>query len=321
MTAGLGTEERADLAVRLAPMIGSRGLFGVLVVSPNDAARFSDVADCRMLDTCASLIALSIERDLSRTEAHRAQLKVQSESFRNALLSSVSHDMRTPLAMIAVTASGLMDDSMAHNEAEKREMLETVVDESNRLARQVDNLLEMARLNAGALTINRQWHVLEELVGVALSRLKPELQKYKVHVDIPGDFPLLFVADDLLEQVFVNLLENAVRYTPVGTRMDISARMVGANAEIRFSDNGPGLPRKSESKVFEPFFRGRSIVADGQRGMGIGLAICHGLVHAHGGSITAGNRSGGGAEFVITLPCRQPAPQVDLDDTVAATSN
>src|SRR5262249_45825954 len=171
-----------------------------------------------------------------------------------------------------------------------------------------------------ARELNRQWHVLEELVGVALSRLKPELQKYKVNVDIPGDFPLLFVADDLLEQVFVNLLENAVRYTPQGSRIDVSARMVGASAEIRFSDNGPGLPPKSESKIFEPFFRGRSVVADGQRGMGIGLAICNGLVHAQGGSITAGNRSGGGAEFVITLPCQQPAPRVDLDDTVAATS-
>jgi two-component system sensor histidine kinase KdpD len=299
-------------------MIGSQGLFGVLIVSPRDPARFSDVADCRMLDTCASLIALSIERDSSRAEAHQALLQVQAESFRNALLSSVSHDMRTPLAMIAVTASGLMDDSIAHNEAEKREMLETVVDESNRLARQVDNLLEMARLNAGALSINRQWHVLEELLGVALSRLKPELQKYKVNVDIPGDFPLLLVADDLLGQVFVNLLENAVRYTPPGSRIDISARIVGFNAEIRFSDNGPGLPTSNESKVFELFFRGRSVVADGQRGMGIGLAICHGLVHAHGGSITASNRAAGGAEFVITLPCQQPAPRVDLDETAPA---
>ena len=261
---------RNDLTVRLAAMIGSQGLFGVLVVSPSDPARFSDVADCRMLDTCASLIALSIERDLSRTEAHQAQLKVQSEKFRNALLSSVSHDMRTPLAMIAVTASGLMDDSVAHNEAEKREMLETVVDESNRLARQVDNLLEMARLNAGALTINRQWHVLEELVGVALSRLKPELQKYKVHVDIPDDFPLLLVADDLLEQVFVNLLENAVRYTPAGSRIDISARIVGDECGDSLLRQRSGLAAEERIESFRTVFpgavgRGRRTARNGHR--------------------------------------------------------
>jgi two-component system, OmpR family, sensor histidine kinase KdpD len=303
-TAGLGTDLMPDATALLIPMVGSQRTVGVLGIRPNDARRLLGSQDRRMLETCASLIALSIERDQSRLEVQQAQLRVQAEQFRNSLLSSVSHDLRTPLAMIAVTAASLLENSADSSSATSREMLQTVVTESHRLARQVDNLLEMARLNSGTQPLNCDWQVLEELVGVVLARIRSELQEYSVQVNIPADLPLLWVASELIEQVLVNLLENAVRYTPPGTRIEINARSSGSTIEIGVADNGPGLPPGCETKVFDKFYRGKKIVADGQRGIGLGLPICQGIVQAHGGKIVAINRPSGGAEFIISLSCR-----------------
>jgi two-component system, OmpR family, sensor histidine kinase KdpD len=312
--AGLGADKLPDAPALFVPMSGPQQMWGVLGVRPRDAGRFLDVEERRMLETCAQLIALSIERDQSLLEAQQAQVQVQSEQLRNSLLSAVSHDLRTPLATIAVTASSLLEGSTDPASPARREMLQTVVDESHRLARQVDNLLDMARLDSGAITLNRDWQVLEELVGVALARLRPELASRTVHVRIPSEFPLLWVAGDLIEQMLVNLLENAIRYTAAGSQIEISAAQYGNQAEIRVVDNGPGLPPGSEAQIFDKFFRGRAIVADGQRGIGLGLAICRAIVQVHGGQIRAANRSGGGAEFIITLPCSQHDSQVTLDD-------
>ncbi len=184
-------------------------------------------------------------------------------------------------------------------------MLQTIVDETHELVRLIDNLLDMARLDAGSLEPNRQWHVLEELIGSALARLRRDLAGRHVQVHIPADLPLLHVDGFLLEQVFVNLLENAARYTPVGTELEISAHCVGNRTEIRFADNGPGLPPGSETKVFEKFFRGAAASPDARRGVGLGLAICQGMIQSLGGRITAANRPQGGAEFIISLPCNQ----------------
>ncbi len=267
-----------------------------------------------MLETCASLIALSIERDKSFMEAQQAQVQVQSEQLRNSLLSAVSHDLRTPLATIAVTSSSLLEGATEQNWSSKLDLVQIVVDESRRLARQVDNLLGMARLNAGTIVLHRDWEVFEELVGVALARLERDLKGYGVQVQIRDDFPLLWVAADLIELVLVNLLENAIRYTPPGSRIEIIAQHQGDQAEIRIADNGPGLPAGSEAKVFDKFFRGRSLVADGQRGIGLGLSICQAIIQAHGGQIRGSNRAAGGAEFVMTLPCSLESPQVTMDE-------
>ena len=301
--AGLSTEIVPEASCLFFPMASSQRIVGVLGVQPNDSGCLLDVEECRMLQTVASLIALSIERDETRVEAQQALIRVQAEKFRNSLLSSVSHDLRTPLAMIAVTAASLLENSSIHSPATSREMLETVVIESHRLARQVDNLLEMARLNSGTLTLHREWQVLEELVGVVLARISDELQNHTVHVDIPADLPLLWVAAELIEQVLTNLLENAVRYTPSGSRIEICARHLENSVEIFVADNGPGLTPGTELKVFDMFYRGNKIVADGQRGIGLGLPICKGLIQAHAGQIHAVNRPTGGAQFVISLPC------------------
>ncbi len=186
--AGLGTEHQPEATARLVPMVGSQRIIGVLGVRPNDPHRLLDDEERRLLDTCASLIALSIERDQSRSEVLTAQLKVQAEQFRNSLLSSVSHDLRTPLAMIAVTASSLLEDSASPASPPKQEMLQTVVNESHRLARQVDNLLEMARLDSGTLTLYRDWQVLEELVGVVLAASVPNCRNTSSRSQFPPTY-------------------------------------------------------------------------------------------------------------------------------------
>jgi two-component system, OmpR family, sensor histidine kinase KdpD len=315
---GAASGALSHLPARFVPLANSQQLFGVLGVRASDANHFQVVEERNLLDTCANVVALSLERDQSLTKARQAELQVQAEQVRNSLLSSVSHDMRTPLAMIAVTASGLLDESVDQRGMTKAEMLQTVVDESNRLARQVENLLELARLNSGNIELDRQWHVLVELLGVAISRLRSELSDHHVRVDIPEDFPLVWVSDTLFEQVFVNLIENAIRYTPSGSSLRISAQASQDQVEIRFADDGPGLASGSEQKIFGPFSRGGAVVPDGQRGMGLGLAICQGILRAHGGTISASNRAKGGAEFKIALPCVGQPPQIALDEPLAA---
>jgi two-component system sensor histidine kinase KdpD len=316
--AGLGTDTLPSATALFVPLVGSQRTLGAVGVKPADPERFLDPEQRRLLETCASLIALSLERDQSVLEATEARVRVQTEQMRNALLSSVSHDLRTPLAAISGAASGLLDGQPEQAPEVRRELLLTVVDESRRMTRLVDNLLDMTRLASGAVALNRQWHVLEEIVGSALGRLRRELKGHTVRVDIPADLPLLSLDGVLMEQLFINLLENAARYTPAGGKIEVSARVRGAEVEIRVADNGPGLPPGSEARVFEKFFRGAGPAADGRRGVGLGLAICEAVAQAHGGRIRAANRPGGGAEFVITLPCAEAAPRVALDEALAA---
>jgi two-component system sensor histidine kinase KdpD len=300
----------------IVPLAGSQQVVGALGVAPKDKERFIDLEQVRLLETCGSLIALSIERDQSMLQAHEAQLQIEAEQLRNSLLNSVSHDLRTPLATIAGTSSGLLE----RVSPDDREALQTIVDESQRLTRLVENLLDMARLDSGSVVLNRQWHVLEEIVGVALNDVKRELKDYRIRVNIPADFPLLNIDGFLMEQALVNLLENATRYTPAGSAIEIAAFANDKRAEIRITDNGPGLPAGSEQKVFDKFFRGSTVAPDGRRGVGLGLAICQAIIEAHGGKITASNRSEGGAVFSIELPCTETPPLVEAEPTTETAS-
>jgi two-component system sensor histidine kinase KdpD len=309
--AGLGTDTLPNATALLVPLTGSQRTVGAIGVRPDDPQRFLDPEQRRWLETCASLIALAVERDQSVLEAQQAKLRAETEQLRNSLLSSVSHDLRTPLAAMAGAASSLLDRP-PDDAAERRELLQTIVDESRRLARLVDNLLDMTRLEAGAVVANRQWHVIEEIVGSAVHRVQGDLGDRPVTTDVPADLPLVSVDGLLVEQVLVNLLENAARYTPAAGPIEITAREVGSAVEIRVADRGPGLPPGAEERVFEKFYRGTAR-PDGRRGVGLGLAICRGIVEAHGGRVTARNRPGGGAEFVITLPTGGVAPPVPAD--------
>jgi len=315
-TAGAGTDTLPNATALIVPLAGSQQIVGALGVAPKNKNRFLDPEQVRLLETCGSLIALSIERDQSVLQAHEAQLQVQAEQLRNSLLNSVSHDLRTPLATIAGTASSLLEAASPND----REALQTVVEESQRLARLFENLLDMARLDSGSVVLNRQWHVLEEIVGIALHNVRRDLKDRDVRVEIRPDFPLLNIDGFLFEQVLVNLLENASRYTPAGSEIEITAVAKPRHAEIHVADNGPGLPPGSEEKVFDKFFRGSTVSPDGRRGVGLGLAICQAIVEAHGGRITAANRPTGGAEFIVNMPCLEAPPRVEAEAPAVSTT-
>lgn len=316
--AGRGTTTLPNATAYFVPLIGSQRTMGALGVKPDDDQRLLDPEQRRLLETCASLIALSLERDQSLLESHEVQLQMQAEQLRNSLLSSVSHDLRTPLAAIAGAAEGLLSSSLPENT--KKELARSIVEEARRLSRLVNNLLDMTRLETGRVALNEQWHVLEEIVGSARARLSSELSDHDVSVNIPLGFPLLKVDGLLLEQAFVNLLENAARYTPAGSRIEVDARQHGAAVQIFVRDNGPGLTPGMESRIFEKFFRGANERSpDQRRGVGLGLAICHSIVTAHGGRIEARNRPQGGAEFAITLPCREQPPIIPAEEALAGS--
>ena len=315
-TAGAGTNTLPNATALIVPLSGSQQVLGALGVAPKDKSRFVDPDQVRLLETCGSLIALSIERDRSVLQVQEARLQIEAEQLRNSLLSSVSHDLRTPLASIAGTASALLISGSANDS----EALQTIVDESQRLTRLVENLLDMARLDSGSIVLNRQWHVLEEIVGIALNSVKREVKDHPVHVSIPADFPLLKLDGFLMEQVLVNLLENASRYTPTGSEIKISAIASSKHAEIQIADNGPGVPAGSEQKVFDKFFRGATVSPDGRRGVGLGLAICKAIVDAHGGTIKVTNKSTGGGIFSIVMPCTESPPTVEAEITTSTVN-
>jgi two-component system sensor histidine kinase KdpD len=237
-------------------------------------------------------------------QAQEVKLEMHKELLRNALLSSVSHDLRTPLTVLMGAASALLGDDGMLRPERRREYLETISQEASRLNRLVRNLLNMTSLESGTLRARTEWQPLEEVVGVALRRLDEQLQGRPVRVEIAPDAWAATFDAVLIEQVFVNLVENAARYTPPGTAIAIRTAPVGAGVEVEVADDGPGVPPGEEEHVFEKF---RRVGPDVQGGMGLGLTICRGIIEAHGGRIWCENRPGGGASFRFRLPQSSPA--------------
>lgn len=315
--AGFSTAHFEQSSVFYVPLIGAEQTLGIVAARYADKSPLANPDDRQTLATCANLLALSIERSRSRSDAQAAQVQVHAEQIRNALLSSVSHDLRTPLATISVSASSVLQMQADHLDSQQRDNLEVVVNESARLARQVDNLLEMAQLTSGAIVLKRDWHVLEELVGIAVTQLRQELRQFQLRVNIPDEFPMLWVADDLFVKMMVNMLDNAVRYCPAGCRIEVEAVACDNEITLRIADNGPGLPAAIAGREFDRFVRGSSVVADGRRGIGLGLAICRSILELHQGHISCGSRQGGGAEFTIVLPRFVDEASADADDSLA----
>ncbi len=255
------------------------------------------------------LLFSSLTQRVRRNEqrANDALLRARTEEMRSALLSAVSHDLRTPLAAITGAASTLRERAREATDVEKADLLDTIREEADRLERLVRNLLDMTRLESGALHVKREWVPLEEIIGAALTRLEGQIADRPVRTELPVDLPLVSVDAILLEQLFVNLLENAAKYTPSGSAVDVTARVVAGSIVVEVADRGPGLPPGSEKRVFEKFYRGQQVE---RPGAGLGLAICLGIAEAHGGSIVAENRPGSGAIFRFTLPQSEPPPSV-----------
>ncbi len=306
--AGLGTETLPSSSALHLPLEGAAERVGVLAVAPLDRSRFERHDERRHLDAFASQIAASLERTRLAELAAAARLRVEAEQLRNSLLSSVSHDLRTPLAVITGTATTLLQEALDPNV--RTELLETIVEESDRLARLVRNLLDMTRLEAGAVEVKKEWQPLEEAVGAALERMEASLAGRAIETDLPADLPLVPFDSVLLQQVLVNVLENAVKYTPSGSPITISASRHDGAVEVTVADRGPGLPAGEEDRIFEKFFRAQKGRGGG---VGLGLTICRGIVTAHGGRIWATNRHGGGAAFHFTLPIEGEPPPISAE--------
>jgi two-component system, OmpR family, sensor histidine kinase KdpD len=297
--AGQGTATLPGARALCVPLAGPRGAVGVLVIVPPDARAFESPEALHQLETFANQTALAIERAQLADEARRAEVRVETERMRNSLLSSVSHDLRTPLSTIIGASSGLLDGGERLDTATRRDLVRSIHGEASHLDRLVNSLLEMTRLEAGAVAARKEPQALDGVLGAALPRLETLLRDRPVHVDLPADLPLVPIDAVLIEQVFLNLLDNAARYSTAGSPIDISARVVGPQVGVEVSDRGAGFAPGDEQRAFEKFYRGHSARV---RGVGLGLAICRAIVEIHGGTITAGNRPGGGATIRFTLP-------------------
>ena len=302
--AGLGTDTLPAAEAMYVPLIATRGPVGVLGVHPARPSRLLTADQIQLLESFAGQAALAVECDRLADEAQKSQVAAEAEKSRSSLLSSVSHDLRTPLAAICGASSSLLEESRL-NESARHELLETIHEESTRMTRLVANLLEMTKLEAGT-KMKKEWCPLEEVVGGSLTRLEKALQDHPVRVKLPPDLPIVPQDVILMEQVFTNLLENIVKYTPPGTTAEITATVDGGAVRVEISDDGPGLTTGDEKKIFEKFYRGKSSTQS--RGAGLGLAICRGIIEAHGGKIWAENRPSGGAIFRFTLPLKGETP-------------
>lgn len=309
--AGRGTDTLPGCQKLYVPLVGSEGVVGVIGLRLSDEVTPLDPEQQHLLETFASQIALALERASLADEAAKARIQVEAERLRNALLSSVSHDLRTPLAAIAGSGSILAEEGPLEPEL-RRELAQSIVQESGRLNRLVGDLLEVTRLESGAVQLHLEWQPLEEVVGVALHRLESVRSSHPIRLKLADDLPLVPIDGLLLQQALFNLLDNAIRYSPPGSDLELSATKNNGNVLVEIADRGSGLSDDELDHVFDKFYRASS--HRGKGGVGLGLTICRGIVQAHGGRIWAENRPGGGAIFRFTLPIGQP-PVVTSSDS------
>jgi two-component system sensor histidine kinase KdpD len=277
---------------------------GLLVAGQAERRRAAEQRETELRSLYEDMRAMGEERERLTEEATRAQVLERLDEQRAALLRSVSHDLRTPLASIRAVASDLRD-GVVYDEPTRKELLDTVCDEAERLDRIVANILSLSRIETGALTPDRQAVAVDELVADRVRRLSGLFRQVRVQVDIPADLPLVDGDYTQLDQLVTNLLENAARYAPPASHVRVTAAERDGMVELRVADEGIGVPDWERRRIFEPFHTG-----EGSRSSGVGLAICKAIVEAHGGTIDVDRTPGGGATFVVTLPVRQVrAPQ------------
>ncbi|MCA7930235.1 DUF4118 domain-containing protein [Burkholderia cepacia] len=331
--AGRGTDTLPATVALYLPLKAPMRTRGVLAVASREPRELEVPEQQRMLDAFAAQIALALERVHYVEIARDALVNMVSERLRNSLLSAISHDLRTPLTTIVGFSSMLAngraaaqggDAAAAERFAQREgELVDAIHDEALRMTGIVTNLLDMARLQAGSLQLKRQWSLLEETVGAALAACKRVLSRHPARVVLPADLPLLQMDAVLMERLFTNLFENAAKYTPPDTPLEIGAERVTDDGlpfvRVHVDDHGPGLPAGMETRIFDKFTRGEKESAT--PGIGLGLAICRAIVEAHGGKIGALNRTAPdghvtGARFWFTLPVETPpaAPAVSDDE-------
>ncbi|MBE7471085.1 MAG: sensor histidine kinase KdpD [Anaerolineae bacterium] len=313
--AGRHTDTLSAADARYLPLKTARGVVGVLGLKLARSGLDSTPEQRRLMEAFASQTALAIERANLAETARQAELLRQTEKLQTALLNSISHDLRTPLASITGSLSSLLEDEAALNPTIRQELLKTAHEEAGRLNQLVGNLLDMSRLEAGALKISYQPSDIQDVIGAALQRLDGLLAGREVRVDLPPDLPLLPLDFVLVVQALVNVLDNAVKYSPPDTPIEVRAQVSGHSLQLEIADHGPGLPPDDLTRIFDKFYRGphtspgvssdRRKRGDAPPGTGLGLSISSGIIEAHGGRIWAENRPGGGLVIKLLLPLEE----------------
>jgi two-component system sensor histidine kinase KdpD len=301
--AGLGTLTLPGARATYLPLKGAAGPLGVMGVLPDGDPGWMEPDQRQLLEAFATQTALALERALLAEQSAQDRQRADEERLRNALLSSVSHDLRTPLGVITGAVSTALETPEL-GEGERRELLQSAQEEAQRLHRLVSNLLDITRLESGALDLQTEWTPLEEVVGAALNRRELAAEAGRIRVSLAPDLPLAALDGVLMEQVLLNLLDNALKYSPPGSAVDVKAWAAGKSLTLSVADRGPGIPAGEEERIFEKLARGQA--AAGRPGAGLGLAICKGIVTAHGGRIQAVNHPQGGAQFLVILPVGTP---------------
>jgi len=306
--AGAGTNTLPGAGALYLPLISVRRPIGVLAVRHPQKGQLFDPDQIHLLEMLANQIALAIGRAMLAAEAQQATVRAETERTRNAILSAVSHDLRTPLATITGAASGLLQEKAGADGAARRELARAIHDEAHRLDQLVKNLLDMMRLEAGAVQLKKEWHPFDEIVGATLSRLEGRLAGHVVETHFPPAMPLVHLDGVLMEQVLLNLFDNALKYAPPSTPIELSVSVMDRTLLVEIADRGPGIPSGHEERIFDKFYR---VDPTREGGVGLGLTICRGIIDAHGGRIWAENRPQGGAVFRFTLPLEGSPPVIE----------
>lgn len=305
--AGYGTDTLPSSSTLYLPLSAPMRVRGVLAVQPRDASRLVVPEQRRLLDTCASLLAISLERIHYIHIAQDTTVQMESERLRNSLLSAISHDLRTPLSVLVGLAEALKLTSPPLTD-EAADIATAVGESALRMNTLVNNLLDMARLESGKVVPNLQWQPIEDVVGSALRAIQPILCTRSVQVALEDDLPPVNIDAVLIERILINLIENAIKYTPPGTPISLGAGVTPDHFELWVADQGPGLPHGHEAEIFNKFMRGKK--ESTIPGVGLGLAICRAIAHIHGGSLSGVTQSAGGARFTLRLP-REDPPDID----------
>jgi two-component system, OmpR family, sensor histidine kinase KdpD len=281
-------------------LTGSEGVLGVLVMEPANLRRVFLPEQRRLLETFLNQIAQSLERVRSAEQAGVMMVQMEAEALRNSLLNSISHDLRTPLATILGASGSLDEEDERLDTVSRKKLVHAIHEEARFMSDQTSKILEMAKLESGKVNLDRQWITLEEIIGSALRRCEDMLQARPVNIKVRDGLQLVYVDVPLIQVVMMNLLDNACKYSPDCSAIDIRAETTRYALEIFVEDNGPGIPVELQQKIFDKFFR---VDAEGvKRGVGLGLSICRSIVEAHGGELRVENRISGGASFLFTLP-------------------
>ncbi len=294
-------EFRVTTSSKVIPLKGSSSAARVLgVVFIQQSLAKCEKEQLETLEAFINQLATACERTRLSAENEQARVQVKSEQLRSSLLSSISHDLRTPLATITGAASGIMEAGSDVKLTECRELATEIFNESRRLNRLVGNLLDMTRVESGALEIHKEPQPVDEIIGSAISYFAEQLESRTVDTEIPDDLPMISGDAVLIQQLLINLLENVFKYTPADSPLLFKATCDADFATIELSDRGPGIPEELQNQIFQKFVRATN--KTGASGAGLGLAICQGIVEAHGGKLGVKTREGGGAIFWFTLP-------------------